>query len=112
MLEVIAHRRKMRNLLVQRISNKPPICHIHADFFQCTAQRTNAVNVLNKYDSEQHNRVYAGTPIIFAVQILNEFIHLIKVDCCIDLPQQMIDPWRPSVPSSQTQLGFCFQYFS
>ena len=38
----------MRNLLVQRISNKPPICHIHADFFQYTAQRTNAVNVLNK----------------------------------------------------------------
>ena len=80
----------MRNLLVQRISNKPPIRHIHPILFQRSPQRTNAVDILNQHNFEQNNRINAGTSIVFAAQILNKFIHLIKVDRCIDLTQQMV----------------------
>jgi len=80
----------MRNLLVQRISNKPPMRHIHPNLFQCSVQRTNAVDMLNQHNFEQNNRINAGTSIVFAAQILNKFIHLIKVDRCIDLTQQMV----------------------
>ena len=46
--------------------------------------------MLNQHNFEQNNRINAGAPIVFAVQILNKFIHLIKVNRCIDLPRQMI----------------------
>ena len=34
MPEVIAHRGKMRRFLLQRVSQKPAICYIQADFFR------------------------------------------------------------------------------
>jgi len=46
--------------------------------------------MLKQHNFEQNNRINAGTSIVFAVQILNKFIHLIKVDRCIDLTQQMV----------------------
>ena len=80
----------MWDLLVQRISNKPPIRHIHIDFFQSSAQGTNAVDMLNQHNFKQHNGIDAGTTIVLAVQIADKLIYLMKVDCCVDLPQQMI----------------------
>lgn len=68
----------MRDLLVQRISNKPPIRHIHIDFFQSSAQGTNAVDMLNQHNFEQHNGIDAGTTIVLAVQIADKLIYLMK----------------------------------
>ena len=67
MLKVIADSRKVWYLLMQRITNKPPVRHIHTDFFQRSAQRTDAVNMLDKHNFEQHDWVYAGAAVIFAV---------------------------------------------
>lgn len=67
MLKVIADSRKVWYLLIQRISYKPPVRHIHSDFFQRPAQRTDAVDMLDKHNFEQHDRVYAGAAVIFAV---------------------------------------------
>lgn len=44
----------MWDLLVQRISNKTPIRHIHSNLFRCSAQRTNAVDMLNQHNFEMY----------------------------------------------------------
>ena len=46
--------------------------------------------MLNQHDLKQHDRIYTGTAVVLAIQISYKFIHLIKVDCCIDLTQQMV----------------------
>ena len=90
MLEVIAHSRKVRNLLVQRVPNKPPICHIHFNLFQCPAQGTDTVDMLNQYDFEQHDRVYAGTTVILTVKVTHKFVNPVEVNRRINLTEQMV----------------------
>ena len=46
-LKVVAHCGKVRHCFIQRISNEPTVCQIHAHFFQGSAQRRNAVNMLD-----------------------------------------------------------------
>lgn len=90
LLKVIAHSRKVRNLFIQRIPYKPPIRHIHADFFQHSAQRTNPIDVLNKHCFEHHYGIYAGATVIFTVQLADKLIYLIEINRYIYLTQQMI----------------------
>lgn len=46
--------------------------------------------MLNQHNFKRHNGIDAGMSMVFAVQITDKFIYLMKVDCRVDLPQQMI----------------------
>ena len=89
-LEVVAHRGKMRHCLIQRISNEPPVCQVHAHFFQSSAERRNPIDMLDQNNFEQYHRVYAWTAVVLAVQILYKFVDLLEINGCVDLPQQVI----------------------
>ena len=89
-LEVVAHGGKVRHCFIQRISNEPTVCQIHAHFFQGSAQRRYAVNMLDQHDLEQHHRVNAWSAVVLAVPILYKFVDILEIDRCVDLPQQMI----------------------
>ena len=89
-LEVVTHCGKVRNRFVQWISNEPTVCQIHTHFFQGSAKRRDPINMLDQHDFEQHHRVYAWPTVVLAVQILYKFVDLLEIDCCVDLPQQVI----------------------
>ena len=90
MPEVIAHRGKMRCFLLQRVSQKPAVTDICADFFRRPPQRGKAVQMLDQHHFEQHHRVDAGAPIILTIERLHHFIQLCEVHRCIYLSQQML----------------------
>ena len=90
MPEVIAHRGKVRRFLLQRVSQKPAVTDICADFVRSPPQRGKTVQMLDQHHFEQHNRVHAGPPVILAIQWLRHFIQLCEVHRCIYLSQQML----------------------
>ena len=89
-LEVVAHRGEMRHRFVERISDEPPVCQVHAHLFQSSAERRDSVNMLDQHDLEQHHRVDAWSAVVLAVQVLYKFVDPLEVDGCVDLPQQVI----------------------
>ena len=89
-LEVVAHHGEMRHRFVERISDEPPVCQVHAHLFQSSAERRDSVNMLDQHDLEQHHRVDAGSAVVLAVQVLYKFVDSLEVDGCVDLPQQVI----------------------
>lgn len=46
--------------------------------------------MLNQYDFEQHDRVYAGTTVIFTVKVSHKFVNPVEVNRRIDLTEQMV----------------------
>ena len=83
MLEVVAQCREMRCLILQTISEKPTVCHIHLYLCRCSPQRGQSVQMLDQYHLYQHNRIYARSAIVFTIQILYHFIDLVKIHCCV-----------------------------
>ena len=110
-LEVVTYRGKMRYRLVQRISNEPPVCQVHAHFFQSSAERRKPVYMLDQHNLEQHHWVYAWPAVVLAVQIFHKFVYLFEIDCCVDLSQQVI-LWDHVLQIYKFKLStiFCFFY--
>ena len=90
MLEIIADGGEMGCFFLQTVAEKPTICHIQRNFFRCPAQRGQAIQMLNEYHFEQHNRVDAGSAIILTIQRLHHIVELVPVNCRIDFAQQML----------------------
>ena len=79
MLKVLADRREMRELLIHQITKKPTVCDIHLNFFAGTAQRRNAVQMLNENDLEQHDRIHTRSAIVMTIQISDNLIDFSKI---------------------------------
>ena len=80
----------MRNRLIDGIADKPAVCHVHFHFFQCSAQRGNAIDMLNQHDFEQNHRVNTRPAVVLAIQIAHEVVNSVEVDGRINLPEQMV----------------------
>ena len=80
----------MRHLLIEWISDEPPVRNIHIHFFQRPPKRWYSINVLYHYNLKQYNRIYTRSAVVLAVQIIYKFINSIEVYRCIYFPQQMI----------------------
>ena len=79
----------MRCFLLECIAQKPTVADICADLIRRPPQRWQAVQMLDQHHFEQHNRVHAGPPGIFAVQWFHHFIEPVKIYCFIYFSQQM-----------------------
>jgi len=90
MLKIVTHSGEMRQFLIQRISQKPPIRDIHIDFLHRPAQRGDSVQMLNQHNLKQDDWVHAGTTVILAIQIFYKVINMAEIYRAVDLSQQMI----------------------
>ncbi len=86
-LEVVAHRGKMGQLLTQRVSQKPPVCYICLRSAQRSPQRGIPIQMLQQYNFEQHHWVDAPPSLFFAVQRLHDLVQFLEIYRCIHLPQ-------------------------
>ena len=90
MPEVIAHCRKMRRFLLQRIAQKPAVTNVCADLIRRPPQGRQAVQMLDQDHLEQHHRIDAGPPVIFAIERLRHFIQRIEINRCIYFSKQLL----------------------
>ena len=90
MLEIIADRGKMRDLLRHRIAQEPTVCHVHMDLLDCPTQRRDTVKMLDDDHFEQHHGVAARSSVVRTIQILHQIIDPTEVYRLVDLAQQMI----------------------
>ena len=67
MLEIMAHRREMRNRFADSVPQEPSVCDVHFDIRHGLPQRTNSIQMLNQDDLKQNNRIDTGSAVDFAV---------------------------------------------
>ena len=79
----------MRGFLLQRIAQKPAVSYIQADLFRRPPQGRQSIQMLDQNRLEQHHRIDAGPPVIFAIERLHHFIQRIEIYGCIYFPKQM-----------------------
>lgn len=82
---------KMRNLLIQIVTDEPPICHVYFDFFNHLAHASDFVQMLNRDDLKYEYRIDLWfSSVHLRIQSLDFIVNKIKVDCSIALSEQMI----------------------
>ena len=86
----IAHCRKMRRFLLQRIAQEPAVTNVCADLIRRPPQGRQAVQMLDQDHLEQHHRIDAGPPVIFAIERLHHFIQRIEINRCIYFSKQLL----------------------
>lgn len=79
MLEIVADRCKMRDFLRHCVAEKPPVCNVHVDLVNGSAQRRNAVQMLDDDHFEQHHWVTARSSIVRAIQFLHQIINMAEI---------------------------------
>ncbi len=89
-LKVITHCGKMWHCFIQRIPYEPSVCQIHIHFFQGSTKRRNSIDMLNQHNLEQNHRINAWSAVVLTVQLLYKLVDLLKVNCRVDLSQQVL----------------------
>ena len=71
-------------------TEEPSVCDIDFDFFYCLAHTSDAVQILDEWNFNEHDRIHAGAAIVCTVFIDHKIIDKTPVDCLVNQAQQMI----------------------
>jgi len=89
---ILSKRREMGNLVHHFQTEEPSVCDIDFDFFYCLAHASDAVQILDEWNFNEHDRIHTGATIVCTVFIDHKFIDKTPVDCLVNQAQQMILP--------------------
>lgn len=78
MAKRVADRRKVRQALRHRISQKPVIRHVHFHIPHGLPQRSGSEQMLDQRQLEQHHQITVWLAAVLALQILHQIIYLCK----------------------------------
>ena len=87
---ILSKRREMGNLVHHFQTEEPSVCDIDFDFFYCLAHTSDAVQILDEWNFNEHDRIHAGAAIVCTVFIDHKIIDKTPVDCLVNQAQQMI----------------------
>ena len=87
---ILSKRREMGNLVHHFQTEEPSVCDIDFDFFYCLAHTSDAVQILDEWNFNEHDRIHAGAAIVCTVFINHKIIDKTPVDCLVNQAQQMI----------------------
>ena len=68
---ILSKRREMGNLVHYFQTEEPSVCDIDFDFFYCLAHASDAVQILDEWNFNEHDRIHAGAAIVCTVFIEN-----------------------------------------
>lgn len=84
---VLAEYGEMGNPVHHLQSKEPAVSHIYFYFLYSLPHAFDAIQILDKGDFYQQNGVYAGTPVIGAVFISDQFVNKAPVNGLVNKPQ-------------------------
>ena len=82
--------RKMRYLIHHIQTEKPSVSNIYLDFFTGLAHTFNSIEILDKRNLNQHDRIHTWTSVIMRVFVNYKTINEVPVNCLIYNSQKMI----------------------
>lgn len=85
-----AKRREMGNLVHHFHTEEPSVCDIDFDFFYCLAHTSDAVQILDEWNFNEHDRIHTGAAIVCTVFIDHKIIDKTPVDCLVNQAQQIV----------------------